>query len=76
VPRYLHLLKSDSGALALPVIERVRRDPGASVTVVLLHGLPAPALPPGVEVRRLGEGDLDYAGLLDLIFDADHVVAW
>jgi len=76
MPRYLHLLKSDSGALALPVIERVRREPDASVTVVLLHGAAAPAFPPGIEVRRLAEEDLDYPGLLDLIFDADHVVAW
>jgi hypothetical protein len=29
-----------------------------------------------VTVRRLADGDLDYAGLLDLIFAHDHVVTW
>jgi len=27
-------------------------------------------------VRRLGPGDLDYAGLLDLVFAHDHVITW
>ena len=74
--RFLHLLKVDSGALAAPVIERNRLEPGARVTVVLLDGAAAPALPAGVTVRRLAPGDLDYSALLDLIFESDHVITW
>ena len=44
--------------------------------MVLLDGAAAPSLPAGVAVRRLAPGDLDYAGLLDLIFAHDHVVTW
>jgi hypothetical protein len=44
--------------------------------VVLLDGGAAPALPEGVAVRRLAPGDLDYAGLLDLVFAHDHVITW
>lgn len=76
MPKVLHLLKGDSAALAVPVIETSQRVPGTAVTVVLLHGVPAPALPPGVEVRKLSEGDLDYASLLELIFESDHVITW
>jgi hypothetical protein len=73
---FLHLLKADSSALALPVIEQHRREPGARVTVVLLDaGAPGP-VPAGVAVRRLEPGDLDYPGLLDLIFASDHVLTW
>ena len=39
-------------------------------------GAVAPALGPDITVRRLAAGDLDYSGLLDLIFDADHVLTW
>ena len=73
---FLHLLKADSVALAPAVIEANRREPGAQVTVVLLDGTAAPPLPAGVAVRRLAPGDLDYAGLLDLIFAHDHVITW
>jgi hypothetical protein len=73
--RALHLLKGSALALALPVIARQGEDPGVHVTVVLLHGVEAPALPEGVEVRRLGR-DLSYSDLLDLIFASDHVVTW
>jgi hypothetical protein len=75
MPSYLHLLKGDSIPLAGPVIERQGREPGAAVTVVLLDGAPPPSLPPGVRVHRLGS-DLDYPGLLELIFAHDHVAAW
>lgn len=74
--RFLHVLKSDSHSLAVPVIEAMRLDPGSTVAVVLLGDGPAPALPPGLSVRRLGPGDLDYSGFLELLFQADHVVSW
>jgi hypothetical protein len=73
---FLHLLKDGAPALALPAIEANRREPGAQVTVVLLPGAAPAALPPDVVVRRLAEGDLDYAALLDLIFAHDHVITW
>jgi hypothetical protein len=73
---FLHLLKADTPPMALPVIDAHRREPGATVTVVLLPGATAPALSPGVPVRRLVDGDLDYSGLLDLIFAHDHVISW
>ena len=73
---FLHLVKADSATLAGPVIESNLREAGARVTVVLLDGAAAPSLPAGVAVRRLAPGDLDYAGLLDLIFAHDHVVTW
>lgn len=73
---FLHLLKSDSPALAVPVIAGNCREPGAEVTVVLLDGPTSPALPPAVRIRRLAVDDLDYSGLLDLIFESDHVVSW
>jgi hypothetical protein len=73
---FLHLIKGDSASLAASVIEANRRELHARVTVVLLDGAAAPSLPAGVTVRRLADGDLDYAGLLDLIFAHDHVVTW
>ena len=74
--RFLHLLKDDSTTLAVPVIAEQCRQPGANVTVVLLDGAPPPALLSAARVRRLAEDDLDYASLLDLIFESDHVVTW
>jgi hypothetical protein len=74
--RFLHLLKGDSAALARPVIEQNSREAEATVTVVLLDGAPSAGLPDAVTVRRLGSGDLDYSSLLDLIFEADHVITW
>ena len=73
---FLHLLKADAGALAAPVIAANAAEPDARVTVVLLDGAAAPPLPTSVTVRRLAAGELDYAGLLDLIFAHDHVVTW
>ena len=58
---FLHLLKRDSADMAAPVIEANRREPDARVTVVLLDGAAAPPLPAEVTVRRLADGDLDYA---------------
>ena len=71
--RYLHLLKADAPALASAVIGQ--RAPDATVTVVMLDGSAPPILPPGARLLRLGQG-LDHAGLLDLIFEADHVISW
>ena len=73
---FLHLVKRDSGALAAAVIASRLREADARVTVVLLEGATAPSLPAGVAVRRLAPGDLDYAGLLDLVFGHDHVITW
>ena len=74
---FLHLLKADSASpLAASVIESNLAEPGARVTVVLLDGATAPPLPAGVTVRRLADGELDYPGLLDLIFAHDHVITW
>ena len=72
----LHLLKRDASPLAAPVIDAMRRGTESPVTVVLLAGAVAPALAPDITVRRLGDGDLDYAALLDLIFEADRVITW
>ena len=74
--RFLHILKGNPASLAEPVIAEHCRQSGADVTVVLLEDAPLPALPPSARVRRLAEGDLDYASLLDLIFESDHVVTW
>lgn len=76
MPAFLHLLKADSAGLAASVVASNRREADSRVTVVLLEDTPAPALPAGVAVRRLADGDLDYKGLLDLIFAHDHVITW
>jgi hypothetical protein len=73
---FLHLIKGDSAALAGPVIEAGLREADARVTVVLLDAAAALSLPAGVATRRLAPGDLDYAGLLDLVFAHDHVITW
>jgi hypothetical protein len=73
---FLHLVKRDSAALAGSVIESNLREADARVTVVLLDAAAAPSLPPDVAIRRLAPGDLDYGGLLDLIFAHDHVITW
>ena len=71
--RYLHLVGADANPLAGPVI--AHPEDGAEVTVVLLDGGARPPLPAGARLLRLGP-DLDYSRLLDLIFEADHVVHW
>lgn len=71
--RYLHLLKADAPALARAVIGRAA--PDATITVVMLDASVPPVLPPGARLLHLGQG-LDHAGLLDLIFEADHVISW
>ena len=76
MPTFLHLLKGDSATLAVPVIEANSREPGATVTVVMLDSIKAPTLPPAVHVRHLSPSDLDYSALLDLIFESDRVISW
>jgi hypothetical protein len=76
VPRYLHLLTADPAPLAGAIIARQGAEPDAHVTVVLLADAPAPALPGGVAVARLGEAGLDHAALLALIFASDSVTVW
>jgi hypothetical protein len=73
---FLHLVKADSALLAASVIESNAREAGADVTVILLDHAVPPALPSTVLVRRLAADDVDYAGLLDLIFESDHVITW
>jgi hypothetical protein len=75
----LHLLKAEASPIALETI-RQQTASGERVTVVLLEGAkpPAPegrADAPGFAVRRV-PGDLGYTQLLDLIFEADQVIAW
>jgi hypothetical protein len=73
---FLHLLKRDSPPLARSVIAAQSAAADARVTVVMLSDIDAPDVPPGVTVRRLAAGDLSYDNLLDLIFEADHVLTW
>jgi len=70
----LHLLTHEHAGLAGRIIEG-QVAAGDCVTVVWLAASPLLALPPGVTVRSLNR-DLTYAQLLDLVFDADHVIAW
>jgi hypothetical protein len=70
----LHLVKGADTTLTRTVLDRQVRD-GDCVTVVVLPGGAASALTTGVPIRRL-DGDLSYAQLLELIFEADQVVTW
>ena len=72
--RVLHLFKGTHPDEALAVIAPQVAD-GDEVTVALLGGATAPALPAGVTVQRVPE-DASYERLLELIFAADHVVSW
>jgi hypothetical protein len=72
--RALHLVKSAEHALARATIDGQLRA-GDAVTVVVLPGGAAPALPAAVVVRRVPE-DCSWEALLDLVFEADHVVTW
>ena len=71
--RVLHLLKGPS-AIALEAIGAAVAG-GDAVTVALLPGAPAGALPAGVIVRRVPD-DASWEELFDLIFEAESVVAW
>lgn len=70
----LHLVKGTASALALEAIRR-QIMAGDRVTVIRLEGAAAPDVPAAVDVRRVPE-DLPYTDLLDLVFEADQVIAW
>ena len=70
----LHLVKGPLTDVATAAI-REQAAAGDRVTVVRLEGAPAPELPAGVDVRRAPE-DLPYTNLLELVFEADRVIAW
>jgi hypothetical protein len=72
--RALHVLKSGNSALALATIAR-QLGAGDRVTVALLSGVAAPALPAGVAVHRVPD-EWSYERLLEAVFEADHVSAW
>ena len=72
--RALHVLKGGDSAFALATIER-QLGAGDRVTVALLSGATAPALPAGVTVHRVPD-EWSYERLLEAVFDADHVTAW
>jgi hypothetical protein len=70
----LHLLKGHDGGLAAATIAR-QLAAGDTVTVVALHGAVVPALPAGIEARRVPD-DVSWAALLEAMFEADQVIAW
>lgn len=82
----LHLVKDPRLPIARETIRRQVEDPDTRVTVVLLPQAPAAALPPADRVYRLGAppaGEeaspyptITHDQLLDLLFEADTVVAW
>lgn len=76
MPRLLHLVGPDAPPLAGPVIAAEAEAPEATVTVALLSGAVAPALPAGVEVIAVAPDADGYAALLELIFASDRVTAW
>jgi hypothetical protein len=75
MPAALHLLKGSAGAALAAAAIALQVEAGDPVRVVLLHGASPPPLPPDVPVARVPE-DLSYAGLLEAIYAAEHVVAW
>jgi hypothetical protein len=70
----LHLVKGESNALIEPTIEQ-QLAAGDHVVVILLEGAARPASRDGVTLHRVPE-ELDYGHLIDLVFQADRVIAW
>jgi hypothetical protein len=74
MPRVLHLFKGDHAAEAAAVIG-AQLAAGDEVTVALLDAVEPSGLPAGVRALRV-PGDTPYERLVELLFDADHVVTW
>jgi hypothetical protein len=72
--RVLHLLKGDDAALALVVIAQ-QQAAGDDVSVGLLPGASASALPAGIPLSRIPD-QLSWEALLERIFEADQVITW
>jgi hypothetical protein len=81
----LHLVRDLADTVAREVIAEDAREPGTRVSVVLLPGAADPPSPLPGDVYRVVEDEstapgserrLSHAQLLDLIFEADSVVAW
>lgn len=72
--RVLHLWKGGvPDLLRSAIVQHVAA--GDEVIVGTLAGAALEGLPDGVTIHRVPQ-DLDYDGLLDLVFAADHVVTW
>jgi hypothetical protein len=74
--RHLHLVSPDAPSLTGPVIAAEAQAADTIVTIALLDGAPAPAVPPEVSVVVVEGGDAGYAVLLEMIFASDQVTAW
>lgn len=82
----LHLVKDPGNRVALEVIRAQGADATVRLTVVLMHEAVRLREPLPGSVYRLhredapsgaaAPGSIDASALLDLIFDADTVVAW
>ena len=72
--RALHVLKGGDTALALATVEQ-QVGAGDAVTVALLPGAGALALPGVVAVHRVPD-EWSYERLLEAMFEADHVWSW
>ena len=68
------MLKGDHTGQAATVIE-TQLAAGDAVTVALIGGITAPALPDRAIVHRVPD-DVSWEGLLELIFESDSVVTW
>lgn len=72
--RVLHLVPRAGAPLASVVI-RADLEAGDEVTVALLAGAGADALPEGASLERV-PADVSYEELLEQIFAADRVITW
>jgi hypothetical protein len=81
----LHLVRGPDDTIAYDVIREQSREQGACVSVVLLPGAADPVGAVPAALFRLIEGEagdpgagraISHQQLLELIFEADSVVAW
>ncbi len=72
--RVVHLLKDGTPPLLVSTLAR-QIAAGDRVTLVLLDDAECAVPTSAVDVRRVPD-ELDYGGLLELVFEADQVVAW